>query len=97
MIGAVGLRNSHTLDEIEQRKLLLHVCILRECGCCRSPAEPAFFRAAPELTKACICLGLVQVGTMSGSDIGIESGTENNIESRDGGQNLERDRGRNQG
>ncbi|GBP79284.1 hypothetical protein EVAR_56214_1 [Eumeta japonica] len=30
--GGVGHRNSHSLDQMQQRKLLLDVCILRECG-----------------------------------------------------------------
>ncbi|GBP55157.1 hypothetical protein EVAR_90179_1 [Eumeta japonica] len=44
----VDRRNSHSLAETKQRKLLLYVCVLWECGVSRF--EPAYFRAAAKLT-----------------------------------------------
>ncbi|GBP96539.1 hypothetical protein EVAR_100190_1 [Eumeta japonica] len=48
----VAPRNSHPLEEVQQRKLLLQDCIMRECG--TSAFEPDHFRTTTMLATAWI-------------------------------------------
>ncbi|GBP34052.1 hypothetical protein EVAR_94065_1 [Eumeta japonica] len=50
MEGGVDLRNTRSWKEMQQQKVLLHVCIVLECG--TTPVGPAHFRAAVKLATA---------------------------------------------
>ncbi|GBP14923.1 hypothetical protein EVAR_75495_1 [Eumeta japonica] len=52
--GYLSHRNSHLLDEMQQRRLLLHVRIICECGI--SPVESTYFCAAAKLVAVWVYL-----------------------------------------